>query len=765
MVSGFQLFARSERQLASPLDKLLRRSLRVKSLKSIKSVHGFITTMGSNLPQSAFFHNKLISVYTSLGYISVARKVFDEMPHKNVVSYNTMISTYSRDENIEQAWSLFSEMRNFGFFPTQFTYGSLFSCNSLNVVQGLYMQAVAMKSGFLFADSFVGTASLGFFGRQGCINGAFKVFDEMPFKNLVTYNAMISLFGHEGFVHECMLMFRELLKSHISLSEPSFVGVLSGFRSEEDLDSGEQLHGLVIKFGLLSKVSVANSLVNMYGKCAGTYLTEKMFRLVPNRDLVTWNTVIGALANGKEPIKAIEFFCRMYIDGFLPNRTTFLSAITSCTRLSNLTYGEFIHAKIIKNRYENDGFVRSSLVNFYAKCNRLDSAHCCFDEILDKNLVCWNALLHGYSNRSCSTSVLLLQEMIHSGTSPNEFSFSSVIKTLLPLELKQIHSLVLKMGNHLSGYVSSALMTAYAKNGLTTDALSLFYDDKLPYTVVHLNIIAGMYNRNGMYHEAQELFCEVEDPDIVSWNILIAACSRNGDYKEAFELFQHMQMDRITPDSYTYVSLLSICTNLCNLVFGSLLHSLMIKSDFSRCDIMVRNVMIDMYGKCGSLLSAVKVFDEMLERNVISWTALVSALGLHGHGKEALQRFKQMEIDGIQPDKVAFIAVLSACRHGGLVKDGMEMFEKMKEKYAIEPEMEHYLLVVDLMARYGDLKEAEKLISGMPFTPNASIWRSFLDGCNRQRNIEHLSPPNPGMLITTKFSCVYVSEVVLDQKN
>ncbi|KAJ0501598.1 putative tetratricopeptide-like helical domain superfamily [Helianthus annuus] len=652
MVSGFQLFARSERQLASPLDKLLRRSLRVKSLKSIKSVHGFITTMGSNLPQSAFFHNKLISVYTSLGYISVARKVFDEMPHKNVVSYNTMISTYSRDENIEQAWSLFSEMRNFGFFPTQFTYGSLFSCNSLNVVQGLYMQAVAMKSGFLFADSFVGTASLGFFGRQGCINGAFKVFDEMPFKNLVTYNAMISLFGHEGFVHECMLMFRELLKSHISLSEPSFVGVLSGFRSEEDLDSGEQLHGLVIKFGLLSKVSVANSLVNMYGKCAGTYLTEKMFRLVPNRDLVTWNTVIGALANGKEPIKAIEFFCRMYIDGFLPNRTTFLSAITSCTRLSNLTYGEFIHAKIIKNRYENDGFVRSSLVNFYAKCNRLDSAHCCFDEILDKNLVCWNALLHGYSNRSCSTSVLLLQEMIHS---------------------------------------------------------------------------------------AQELFCEVEDPDIVSWNILIAACSRNGDYKEAFELFQHMQMDRITPDSYTYVSLLSICTNLCNLVFGSLLHSLMIKSDFSRCDIMVRNVMIDMYGKCGSLLSAVKVFDEMLERNVISWTALVSALGLHGHGKEALQRFKQMEIDGIQPDKVAFIAVLSACRHGGLVKDGMEMFEKMKEKYAIEPEMEHYLLVVDLMARYGDLKEAEKLISGMPFTPNASIWRSFLDGCNRQRNIEHLS--------------------------
>ncbi|KAK1440500.1 hypothetical protein QVD17_06328 [Tagetes erecta] len=695
--------------------------------------------MGSSLPQSEFFHNNLISAYTSLGYIFVARKVFDEMPHRNVVSYNIMISTYTCDENVEEAWSLFSEMRSFGFSPTQFTYGSLLACDSLDVDQGLYLQAVAMKSGFLFADSFVGTALLGFYGRNGCIDEAFKVFDEMCFKNLVTWNAMVSLFGREGYVNECMLMFCELLRTQISLSEPSFVGVLSGFQSEDDLVSGEQIHGLVIKFGLLSKVSVANSLFNMYGKCAGTRLAEKMFHLLPNRDLVTWNTIIGVLANGEEPIKAMKFFCKTCIDGFLPNQTTFVSAFTSCTRLIDLTYGEFIHAKTIKNRFEKDVFVGSSLVNFYAKGNRLDSAQRCFDEILEKNLVSWNALLLGYSNTSCSTSVMLLREMMQSGVSPNEFSFSSVIKSLLPLELQEVHSLVVKLGYDLNEYVSSALMTSYAKNGLTVDASSLFDDKELPYSVVHSNIIAGLYNRNGLYHKAQELFCEVEDPDIVSWNILIASCSRNGDYKEAFDLFHHMQMDYITPDSYTYVSLLSICTNLCNLVSGSLLHCLMIKTDFSRFDIMVRNVMIDMYGKCGSLWSAVKVFDEMLERNLISWTALISALGLHGHGKEALERFKQMEMDGIEPDKVTFIAVLSACRHVGLVKDGTKMFVEMKKKYGIEPEMEHYLLVVDLMAKHGDLKEAEKLISGMPFAPNASIWRSFLDGCKRQRTKEHLS--------------------------
>ncbi|XP_071725488.1 pentatricopeptide repeat-containing protein At3g58590 [Rutidosis leptorrhynchoides] len=695
--------------------------------------------MGPTLPQVEFYQNNLLSVYTSLGYISVARKVFDEMSQRNVVSYNTMIGAYCRHENVDEAWRLLSEMMCLGFVPTQFTFGSLLSCDSLDVDQGFCLQAVALKNGLFFADAFVGTALMGLFGRLGCVNEAFSVFDEMPYKNVVTWNAMISFFGHEGYVDECMMTFCQLRRTHLTLSESSFVGALSGFQSAEDLESAEQLHGIVIKFGLLCKVAVANSLVNVYGKCASTFVAVKMFKVVPNRDLVSWNTIIGVLAKGDEPVKAIEFFCNMCIDGFQPNQTTFLNAISACTRLNDLAFGEFIHAKILKNKLENNVLVGSSLVSLYAKHDRLDYARRCFDETLEKNVISWNALLVGYTKRCCSTSVLLLREMIQSGITPNEFSFSSVIKSLSTFELKEVHSLVVKMGYHLNEYVSSALMTTYAKNGLTDEALSLYDDAEMGHSVVQSNIIAGMYNRSGQYHETQELFCDVADPDIVSWNILIAACSRNGDYKEAFELFYHMQMDCILPDNYTYVSLVSICTKLCNLGLGSSLHGLMIKLDFKLCDIMVFNVMIDMYGKCGSLRSSVAMFDEMRYKNVISWTAIVSAFGLHGHGQESLEMFRQMETVGIKPDKVAFVAALSACRHVGLVKEGMELFENMKEKYGIEPQMEHYLLAVDLMAKHGHLKEAEKLISGMPFSPTASIWRSFFNGCNRQRTIEHLA--------------------------
>ncbi|KAL4589714.1 hypothetical protein LXL04_002623 [Taraxacum kok-saghyz] len=694
--------------------------------------------MGSSLPQTEFFHNNVISIYATLGYISVARKVFDEMPHKNVVSYNAMIGSYTRDGKDKEACNLFSDMRNQGLVPTQFTYGSLFSCDSLDPKQGICLQTVAMKSGLLFADAFVGTALLGMFGRQGYVHEAFMVFDEMPFKNLVTWNAMISLFGHQGSSDTCMLMFSDLMRTQITLSEPSFVGILTGFQSYQDLESGKQLHGLIIKFGLESSVSIANSLVKMYGKCGDNKsLAEKMFKFVPNRDILSWNTIIGVLAKGKEPIKAIEFFSKMYTDGFLPNKITFLNAITSCTRLLDLTYGELIHAKIIKNQIEKDYIIGTSLVNLYAKHDRLDYAHRCFEEINDKNLVSWNALINGYSNRRSSSSILLLIQMIHSGISPNEISYSSVIKSLLDnKELKEVHSLVMKTGYQSNEYVTSALMTSYAKNGFPSDALRFLQDSKIPLSVIHTNVIGGVYNRTGNYHKTQELYSKLSNPDIVSWNILIAACSRNGDYKESFELFQHMMIEKIQPDNYTFISLITICTNLCNLLLGTSLHGLMIKADFNHCDIMVCNLMIDMYGKCGSVRGSVMIFEEMMERNVISWTVLVSALGLHGYGYEAIEKFKEMEIVGIKPDKIAFMAALSACRHVGLVKEGMKLFNEMKEKYGIDPEMEHYHVVVDLLARYGDIKEAEKFILEMPFEPNPSIWRSFFHGCNRQRTIE-----------------------------
>ncbi|KAK6140836.1 hypothetical protein DH2020_025421 [Rehmannia glutinosa] len=599
--------------------QLLHDPAKIGSLIEAKSLHALIITMGSFPTQEPLFlNNNIISKYLIFDDVVMARKLFDEMPQRNAVSYNTMISCYSRDGVLQETLGLFSEMRRCDFMPTQFTFGSLLSCHWLDVFEGMQLQALIEKTGL-----------------HECLDECLGIFQVMPKKNSVTWNIMISIFGQMGYLEDCILMLSELMMSPVGISECTFVNLLSGLE-EVDIRLGEQIHGLVIKYGFDDIASVYNCLINMYAKSAATCLAEKMFGYAP----------------------------KMCTTGLSPNETTLANMLNSCSKLHNLSYGECIHGKMIKKRFESHVYTGSALVTFYAKCDKMQEAHTCFDAITQKNLVAWNSLMLGYSNRgSSSSSIRLLEEMIHSGYYPNGLSFSIVSKSSLRIELLQLHSLTIKMGYHENPYVSSSLISSYARNGLVSDALIFVGSDNTKLPVVSSNIIAWIYNRTGQYEKTQELYAEMENPDAISWNILIAACSRNGDYKETFELFEHMRRSQAFPDNYTYVSLFNVCAKLCNLVLGSSLQGLIVKTDFKMCDTFVCNTMIDMYGKCGGIDSSIKIFNEMTRKNIFSWTALVSALGLHGYANEALKRYRKMTRTGIKPDRVTFLAVLSACRH------------------------------------------------------------------------------------------------------
>ncbi|KAJ0113467.1 hypothetical protein Patl1_02401 [Pistacia atlantica] len=616
---------------------LLKSCSKTPSLRNTKPLHALVITLGPNSSQTTFLFNNVISIYASVGELSSARKVFDKMPEKNVVSFNTIISGYSRCGYVGEAWRLFYDMRNCGCRSTQFTLGGLLSCDLLDLCKGVQLHALIVKNGLFIADAFVGTALLGLYGRHESLHEAVCAFEDMPKKSIVTWNSIISIFGRYGFVEDCIFFFRDLVREKIPLSEGSFVGVLSGF------------------------------------------------------------------------------ICEQYL-------------IAVC--------GKSIHAKIIKTGLECDAFVGSALVDFYVKCDNLEDAQLSFDEISDKNVVSWNSLILGYANKYSSTSMFLLIDMLQLGYQPNEFTFSHVLKSSFTFELSQLHCLIIRMGYQSNEYVLSSLMSSYAKNGLISDAIAFATLSNSPIAVVPSNIIAGIYNRLGQYHEALKLLSLLEEPDIVSWNTAIAACAHNGYYTEVFELFKYMQLADIHPDNCTFVSLLSACTKLCNLTLGCSLHALIIKADINRCDTFLFNVLIDMYGKCGSIGSSIEIFKMMTDRNIITWTTLISALGLNGFAYQALEKFREMEILGFKPDRVAVLAVLTACRHGGLVTEGMELFGRMKRTYGVEPEMDHYHCLVNLLATYGHLKEAEKIIATMPFPPNALIWRSFLGGCRRKKTVE-----------------------------
>ncbi|KAL6145056.1 hypothetical protein ACLB2K_055744 [Fragaria x ananassa] len=714
--------------------QLLHACSRVRSLSATKALHALSITTGLSRKQPIFVYNNIMSQYFSLGEIVVARKLFDRMPLRNVVSYNIMISAYNTSGYVEEAWKMFYEMRVSGFEPSQYGVSRLLSCVSLDVYLGVQLHSLVIKNGLFDCDAFVGTSLLGFYGRHGLLEEAVWTFQDMPCRSLVTWNSMISLLGNHGFLENCVYLFRELVRMDFDLSQGSFVGVFSAFSCSQDLECGEHLHAFVIKKGFTGENLVMNLLINMYVKCTAICSAEKIFKEVQYKDVVSWNTIIGAIAKIGGPKNAVELFSQMSMAGVMPTEVTFVSLINCCRSLEIPISGESVHAKIIQHAYESNVIVGSVLVDFYAKCDNLKAAHRCFYEICEKNVVSWNALISGYSNSYSPTSILLLQEMLHSGYRPNEFSFSAVLKSSLALELQQLHCLVVRMGFEQHYFVLSSLIMSYAKNGLISDALVFVTasDGLLP--DVPSNAIAGIYNRTGQYYETLRFLCPLEELDIVSWNIMIAALGRVGYYKEVFELFQQMHLNQVWPDNYTFVSLLSVCAKLCDLALGSSLHAYIIKTDFSSCDTFACNVLLDMYGKCGSIESSVKIFDEMRCKNLITWTALISALGVNGYVHKALERFREMILLGFKPDGVAFTAVLTACRHGGLGRDGLELFRQMTSDYGVEPKMDHYQCVVDLLVKVGHVTEAGNIISSMPFPPNMIIWRCFLEGCKSNGN-------------------------------
>lgn len=186
---------------------------------------------------------------------------------------------------------------------------------------------------------------------------------------------------------------------------------------------------------------------------------------------------------------------------------------------------------------------------------------------------------------------------------------------------------------------------------------------------------------------------------------MIAGYAMHGRSEDALILFQKMRRTTVRPYSVTYANILPACAQLAALQQGKEIHKSMMEDGLDS-DIFVSGALIDMYVKCGSLNAGRQIFDEMPQRDLVSWTSMVAGYGMHGHGEEALSLFNQMQKSGVKPDHVTFVAVLSSCSHTGLVDEGLHYFDQMIFNYRITPRLEHYACMVDLLGRAGLLEKA-----------------------------------------------------------
>ncbi|KAK7410967.1 hypothetical protein VNO78_02245 [Psophocarpus tetragonolobus] len=245
-----------------------------------------------------------------------------------------------------------------------------------------------------------------------------------------------------------------------------------------------------------------------------------------------------------------------------------------------------------------------------------------------------------------------------------------------------------------------------------------------------LNALINSYGTSGSLHLALQLFDEMPHRDLVSWSSLISCFAKHGFPTEALMLFQLMQLRQsdILPDGVIMLSVISAVSSLGALELGIWVHSFISRTGI-KLTLPLGTALIDMYSRCGNIDRSVKVFYEMPHRNVVTWTALINGLAVHGRGREALEAFYGMAESGLKPDRLAFKGALVACSHGRLVEEGWRIFNSMLSEYGVEPELEHYGCMVDLLGRSGMVLQAFQFVERMRIRPNSVIWRTLLGAC------------------------------------
>ncbi|KAG2702278.1 hypothetical protein I3760_06G082400 [Carya illinoinensis] len=527
---------------------------------------------------------------------------------------------------------------------------------------------------------------------------------------------------------------------------------------------GQMIHTHLIKMGFLSDVYAATSLTDMYMKLYLLQDALQVFDEMPERNLVSLNSLISGFSQNGYRREAFSVFKQVGFGTCRPNSGTIASLMSACESVGR---GMEIHCWAIKLGVETDVFVATSIVTMYSNYEDLVSASKVFEGLPNKSVVSYNAFISGLlQNGVPHTALDMFKDMRGcSVEQPNLVTFILVLSacaSLLYLRFgRQVHGLIMKTETEFDAKLATALVDFYSKCGCWQMAFDAFKElDGSRNLITWNSMIAGMM-LNAQSENAVELFEQLESeglvPDSATWNSLISGFSQLGKGIEAINCFKRMISAGVVPSLKSITSLLPSCSDLSALQCGKEIHGHSIRTNIST-DEFIATALIDIYMKCGHYLLAQRIFDQFDRKpdDPAFWNAMISGYGINGQDESAFRIFDQMVEEKVQPSTATFTSVLSVCGHTGQVEKAWELLRKMNIDYGLEPKPEHIGCMVDLLGRSGRLDEAQELIQELP-QPSASVFASLLGACKCHLdskvgeemaiNLSELEPENPSPFV------------------
>lgn len=471
----------------------------------------------------------------------------------------------------------------------------------------------------------------------------------------------------------------------------------------------KQLHALVIRLSLSSDPFYATKIVRLYGLNGIFNYALNVFDKCPYRSVFLWNSIIRVYARAHRFDAAFSMFKEMLCSETKPDNFSYACMIRASCESCHVDGLRLFHGGAIVSGLGWDPICNSALVTAYSKLGHVEEAGQVFSAASEPDLVMWNSMILGYSCYGMWERALkMFAEMRALGKQPDGFSLVGLISGLAGSGSIHIgegmHAISLKTSFESNPHVGSALV--------------------------------NMYARYQCLESAEKVFGGVLDLDLVTWSALITGYSQCGEYENAISFFRKkVNVECRNVDPILIASILAAAAQSANARTGMEIHGSVIRCGLES-NVMVSSALIDMYAKCGLLVLARHIFENMPEKNVVSYNSIIQALGLHGLASESIKMFYQMLDAGIKPDSCTFSALLCGCCHGGLVNDGRDIFIRMEEEFHVHPEVEHYVHMVKLLGMAGEFEEAYRLIDSLSEPVDPGIWGALLSCCEVHGNSE-----------------------------
>ncbi|XP_027913201.1 pentatricopeptide repeat-containing protein At5g65570 [Vigna unguiculata] len=467
------------------------------------------------------------------------------------------------------------------------------------------------------------------------------------------------------------------------------------------------VHNNVIKSGFTYSF-LGHKLIDGYIKCGTLAEARKLFDELPNRHIVTWNSMISShISHGKSK-EAVEFYGNMLVEGVLPDAYTFSAISKAFSHLGLLRHGQRAHGLAVVLGLEvQDVFVASALVDMYAKFDKMRDAHLVFHRVLEKDVVLFTALIVGYAQHGLDGEALeVYEDMVNRGVKPNEYTLACILISCGNL------------GDLVNGQLIHGLVI---KSGLES-------------VVASQTSLLTMYSRCHMVEDSIKVFNLLDYANQVTWTSFVVGLVQNGREETAVSIFREMIRCLIRPNPFTLSSIFQACSSLAMLEVGEQMHAITMKLGLDG-NKYTGAALINLYGKCGNVENARYVFDVLTELDVVAINSMIYAYAQNGFGHEALELFERMEILGLVPNGVTFISILLACNNAGLVEEGCRIFASIRNNHKIELTRDHFTCMIDLLGRSRRLEEAAMLIEEVR-NPDVVLWRTLLNTCKIHGEVE-----------------------------